>query len=252
VGHYAQLLLSACGAREHGLPPGNGYIHGVFRKTFPRVLRAENQIEKEGVFMAFLKRLCFFGLLALLCGPVFGDAFDAAAFQARYLTVMEGSKQDMLSAADYLDGILEDDPQNQEALLYKGSILAKVASVDVWFWNKLAHVNKGIDLMAQGMELLDGGRGNAVPEDRKLIMYINRGITCASIPGSFRQRDIAIHELERAKEHQYFSFVDANTQAKVLASLSKVYRSKGDKEAAARFLQEATAMDAVTAEMYAK
>jgi hypothetical protein len=83
-------------------------------------------------------------------------------------------------------------------------------------------------------------------------MYINRGITCASIPRSFRQRDIAIRELERAKEHQYFSFVDTETQAKVLALLSKVYRSKGDKETAERLLQEATGLDAVTAELYAK
>jgi tetratricopeptide (TPR) repeat protein len=165
---------------------------------------------------------------------------------------MEGSKQDMFSAIDYLNGILEADPQNPEALIYKGSILAKVASLDFLFWNKLAHVKEGIDLMARGMELLDGERGNGIPEDRKLIMYITRGITCASIPSSLRQRDIAIREAERAKNHQYFSFVGAETRAKVLASLSKVYRSKGDKETAARLLQEALALDAVTAEIYAK
>jgi hypothetical protein len=200
--------------------------------------------------MFFLRRLCFLGLLVLLCGSAFADTFDAAAFQARYVTVMEASKQDMLSAVDYLDGILQGDRQNPEALIYKGSILAKVASVDFWFWNKLAHVNEDIDLMARGMNLLD--QGNAVPEDRKLIMYINRGITCAAIPGSFKQRDIAIYELERAKAHQYFSFVDAKTRAKVLASLSKAYRGKGDKEAATRLLREAAAIDAAAAEAYAK
>jgi hypothetical protein len=202
--------------------------------------------------MFLLKRLYVLGLLALLCGSVFADTFDATAFQARYVTVMEASKRDMLSAVDYLDGILQDDPQNPEALLYKGSILAKVASVDFWFWNKLAHVNEGIDLMARGMELLDGERGAGVPDDRKLIMYINRGITCASIPRNFKQVDNAIHELERARTHQHFSFVDAKTRAKVLASLSKAYRHKGDKETAGRFLQEATAIDAVTAELYAE
>jgi hypothetical protein len=71
-----------------------------------------------------------------LCGSVFADVFDATAFQARYVTVMEESKRDMLSAVDYLDGILHDDPQNPEVLIYKGSILAKVASVDFWFWNQ--------------------------------------------------------------------------------------------------------------------
>jgi hypothetical protein len=77
--------------------------------------------------MFFLRRLCFLGLLVLLCGSAFADTFDAAAFQARYVTVMEASKQDMLSAVDYLDGILQGDRQNPEALIYKGSILAKVA-----------------------------------------------------------------------------------------------------------------------------
>jgi hypothetical protein len=202
--------------------------------------------------MVFLKRLCCLGLFVLLCGFVFAEAFDATAFQTRYLTVMEGSKQGMLSAVDYLNGILKRDGQNPEALIYNGSILAKVASVDFWFWNKPAFVNEGIAFMARGMELLDGERGNSIPEDRKLIMYINRGITCSSIPGSFKQRDIAVRELERVKEHEYFSLVDTKTQTKVLASLSKVYQSKGDKETAARLLQEATALDAVTAELYAK
>ncbi|MDR1351893.1 MAG: hypothetical protein LBK05_01320 [Treponema sp.] len=200
----------------------------------------------------FYKRLYFLALSALVCGPVFADVFDAAAFQARYLRVMEGSKQDMLAAVDYLNGVLREDPQNPEALIYKGSILAKVASVELLFWNKLAHVNEGIDLMARGMELLDGGGGSSVPDNQKLIMYINRGITCASIPGSFRQRDAAIRELERAKGHPHFSFAGTETQAKVLASLSKAYRGKGDKEAAARLLQEAADLDAATAEKYAE
>ena len=130
--------------------------------------------------------------------------------------------------------------------------MAKIADIDFLFWDKLAHVNEGIALMARGMELLDGERGNAVPEDRKLIMYINRGITCASIPSAFKQRDSAIRELERAREHPYFSFVDTETQAKVLALLSKAYRSKGDKETAELFLREAMAIDPVTAEANSK
>jgi hypothetical protein len=65
------------------------------------------------------KGLYFFGLLLLLCGSVFADTFDAAEFQARYVTVMEASKRNMLSAVDYLDGILQDDPQNPEVLIYK-------------------------------------------------------------------------------------------------------------------------------------
>jgi hypothetical protein len=51
MGYYAQLLLSACGAREYGMPAGNGHIYGIFCKTFSRVLRRENKIEKE--FLCF-------------------------------------------------------------------------------------------------------------------------------------------------------------------------------------------------------
>lgn len=200
----------------------------------------------------FAKRICLLWAVMLWHGVVFADGFDATVFQERYVTAMGSTKQDMLAAVDYLDNILEDDPQNPEALIYKGSILAKIASVDFWFWNKLAHVNEGIDLMTQGMELLDGERGNAVPEEQKLIMYINRGITCAQIPGSFRQRDNAVRELERARNHQYFGFAGQETRAKVLASLSKIYRSKNNKELAAELLREAESIDPVVAQECAK
>ncbi|MDR0684780.1 MAG: hypothetical protein LBF83_06600, partial [Spirochaetaceae bacterium] len=69
---------------------------------------------------------------------------------------------------------------------------------------------------------------------------------------AFKQRDIAIYELERARNHQYFSFVDTETQAKVLALLSKVHRSKGNKEAAEQFFNAAMAIDPVTAEANSK
>jgi hypothetical protein len=83
-------------------------------------------------------------------------------------------------------------------------------------------------------------------------MYINRGVTCAQIPGSFRQRDNALFELERARNHPYFSFVGQETQTKVLASLSKIYRSKNNKELAAELLREAENIDPVAAQEYAK
>jgi hypothetical protein len=104
-----------------------------------------------------------------------------------------------------------------------------MAAADFWFWDKLSHVNEGIDLMTQGMALLDGERGNAVSEQQKLTMYINRGLTCAQIPGSFKQQDNAIRELERARNHPYFGFAGQDTQAAVLALLSKMYQGKKDK-----------------------
>jgi hypothetical protein len=51
MGNYAQLLFSACRFGKHGMPSGNGHIHGIFFKAFSRVLCAE-KIEKE--FLCFL------------------------------------------------------------------------------------------------------------------------------------------------------------------------------------------------------
>jgi hypothetical protein len=198
------------------------------------------------------KGIAVIAVTALVCGKIFAQGFDAQEFQVRYTTVMDLSKQDKLAAAGYLSGILEEDPQNPEALIYKGSILAKVAAGDFWFWDKLAHVNEGIDLMTQGMALLDGERGNAVPEERKLTMYINRGLTCAQIPGSFKQQDNAIRELERARNHQYFGFTGQETRATVLALLSKMYQGKKNKELAEELLREAEHIDPAVAKEYAK
>jgi tetratricopeptide (TPR) repeat protein len=198
------------------------------------------------------KKMVIVAIAAFVCGEIFAQEFNAQEFQGRYRTVMASTKQDMREAVEFLNGILEADPSNPEALIYKGSILSKIASADFWFWQKLAHVNEGIDLMARGMELLDGERGSAVPEERKLTMYINRGVTCASIPRSFRQVDNALLELERAREHEYFQYVDNETKAKVLGFLSKIYRIKKMRELAEQTLQEAKTYDPVIAEQSAK
>jgi hypothetical protein len=75
----------------------------------------------------FAKRIWLLWIVLLWYGVVFADDFDAKIFQERYLTVMGSTKQDMPAALDYLDGILKGGPQNPEALIYKGSILAKIA-----------------------------------------------------------------------------------------------------------------------------
>jgi tetratricopeptide (TPR) repeat protein len=168
------------------------------------------------------------------------------------MAAMASTKQDMQEAVEFLNAVLEADPANPEALIYKGSVLSKIASVDFWFWQKLAHVNEGIDLMARGMELLDGERGGVIPGERKLTMYINRGVTCASIPLSFKQVDNALRELERARDHQYFQYVGNETKAKALGSLSKIYRIKKPTELAERTLQEARTYDPILAERSAK
>jgi tetratricopeptide (TPR) repeat protein len=198
------------------------------------------------------KRVIIIAVMVFICGAIFAQGFDVQEFQTRYTTVIVSTKQDMHEAVEFLNAVLEADPTNPEALIYKGSILSKIASLDFLFWQKLAHVNEGIDLMTKGMKLLDGERGSAVPEERKLTMYINRGVTCSNIPKSFKQADNALHELERARGHLYFQYVNNETKAKVLGSLSKIYRLKKQAELANQTLQEAKTFDPVIAEQSAK
>jgi hypothetical protein len=58
--------------------------------------------------------------------------------------------------------------------------------------------------------------------------------------------------LERARNHQYFGFVGQETRAEVLVLLSKIYRSKNDRDLAAELLREAENIDPVVARKYAK
>lgn len=192
-------------------------------------------------------------LTLFLAGSLaFAQDFDAKAFKATYDVAMKSDGKAIREAIKNLDEAFARNPPSPEALIFKGSLYAKLADIDFWFWDKLSHVNKGIDLMAKGMDRLDGSAGQSVPEERKIVMYAVRGITSALIPASFKQTPVAIYELERAKNHKDFPEVDADVRAQILGLLSRLYRNSGRQELAATDLEAAIAIDPVVAEKAAR
>jgi len=192
-------------------------------------------------------------LTLFLAGSLaFAQDFDAKAFKATYDVAMKSDGKAIREAIKNLDEAFARNPPSPEALIFKGSLYAKLADIDFWFWDKLSHVNKGIDLKAKGMDRLDGSAGQSVPEERKIVMYAVRGITSALIPASFKQAPVAIYEMERAKNHKYFPEVDADVRAQILGLLSRLYRNSGRQELAATDLEAAIAIDPVVAEKAAR
>ena len=191
----------------------------------------------------------FFMLLAM---SAFANDFNSDEFSKTYNTVMQQDKNEMYKAIAILDKALQKDPMSPQILMYKGSILAKIADKDFFFWDKLAHVNKGIDLMAKAMDILDSKAGESVSEEDKERMYVIHGITSALIPAAFKQEPVAVMELKKAINHKYFNNVDAEYQAQCYGLLSKLYRKRGEKDKAEAMLQKGMRIDPKIAEMNAK
>ena len=155
------------------------------------------------------------GIFTAVGSLAFGQAFDARAFKATYDLAMTSDIETLSRAVKTLDAVLARDPSNPEATIYKGSLIAKIADLEFWFWDKLAHANQGIALMAEGMSKLDGDAGESVTEDRKLVMYMVRGITLAYMPAMFRQSTVATRELERSRADRLFPDVEPGSTCRV-------------------------------------
>jgi tetratricopeptide (TPR) repeat protein len=200
-------------------------------------------MRKEKGFLGFIAVL----LLAFGSGANADDIFENKYFHNIYKSAMKGKKEEMLAAIKILDErVLAEDPVNPEALIYKGSISAKMAGINFWFWNKLYYVNSGIDLMSKGMDLLEDA--DNIPDERLITIYIVHGVTCASIPAQFKQDQIALFELERAVKHSVFGDVDNDTKAQVFAKLSRIYRSQKKNDMADSYYKEAMSINPEVAE----
>lgn len=197
------------------------------------------------------KIMCFVFIL-VVSSFTFSNSFDGVAFSSTYDRVMEQGKKEMYSAIEILDIELNKNPNEPQALMYKGSLIAKIADLDFFFWDKLRHVNEGISLMTQAMDILDGEAGTSISEKDKIRMYIIHGITCALIPATFKQTPVALYELERAVDHAYFSEVNISYQAQSLGLISKMYRRVGKEDKAQEALDRGILIDAEITRKFSK
>ena len=125
-----------------------------------------------------------------------------------------------------IDKDLEKNPDNAMLKIYKGSLEAKLADKEILFWDKLIHVNDGIVIMKNAMQIIDNDNKGIYSDKEKLKMYLTRGITSAYIPSTFQSHDIAIYELKRAKDSILFKDVPKDIQFETLELLIKLYKEK--------------------------
>lgn len=189
-----------------------------------------------------MKKLWVVALL-MVGSYAFGGQFDATVFMKRYNASMASNTSTIRKTIRYLNVQLQADPGNPEIIVFKGSLLAKLADKEFWFWNKLADVNKGIDLMAKGVDMLSSPRGQEISPGQKLRMHIIRGITSAYIPTGFKQQPVAKYELVWSMNNPLFPQVDRTVRAQVMALLSRVYKREGKLAEAKTLLERAMSTD---------
>jgi len=121
-----------------------------------------------------------------------------------------------------------------------GSLYAKLADLEFFFWDKLAHVQKGVDLMRTGMTELEG---QSLTASDALTLHMIRGITSGYVRTSFQPRSVSLQELESAIALDGFLTLDKPTVAEVYALLSKGYQELGDTQKATDYKTRALSVD---------
>lgn len=192
-----------------------------------------------------MKTLTFLTLALATLIPLGAQDFDYGTYKTSvYDGAMNGGMDALRPAIQTLEGQLAQDPGRAEAMILKGSLLAKQAEVEFWFWDKLAHVNEGIDLMAKGMDRLESSRGKGVNDTLKLTLMMIRGMTSAYIPDTFQQTQVALKEMERSVKHPLWNEVPAPFRAELLGLLARHYQKSGKAQLAKETLDKARSIDA--------
>ena len=131
------------------------------------------------------------------------------------------------------------------AKVVSGSLYAKLADLEFLFWDKLAHVQKGVELMRTGMSELEG---KSFADSDALVLHLIRGITSGYIPTTFQPRSVSLHELETAIVANGFTTLDKHTVSEAYALLSKGYKETGDAGKSDDFKARSTRIDSETYE----
>jgi len=140
------------------------------------------------------------------------------------------------NAISHFDAIIASDPTDGRALVYKGSLLSALAKASWMPWDKLGYVNKGIDLMDQGITMVSTKNTDSHTE---IEVRMVRGITSAKIPSAFRRGQVAEADFKMIREHPNFSKMSADDKCAVFAYSAVLAGRAGEINKADLFLREA-------------
>jgi hypothetical protein len=188
--------------------------------------------------MKFLTGAGLFLLVAIASG--FGEATLIDTIKPRYDFVMKQPPDEIRRYIAELDGLSLSGSDVAMRKVVEGSLFSKLADLEFFFWDKLAHVTKGVELMRTGMSELDG---QPLSDFDLLTLHLIHGITSGYIPTSFQPRAVSIHELETAIAMKGFDAVDRAVIAEVYALLAKGYGEVGNAQKSEEFKKKSIAVD---------
>ncbi len=177
-------------------------------------------------------------------GKAAQSEFDKAV--ANYRQVVDKGDYDATEEAiKMFQSVLSKDPAEYRAMVYSGSLTTRLAKLAWAPWNKLKHVNGGIDMMDKGVEAVD--KSNKDPQV-VIESHMIRGITSARIPKQFKREAVAVADFKLIRNHPAFDKTNNESRVRVLAYSAVLSHRQEDAAGAAKFLSMARSINPEAAE----
>ncbi len=132
-----------------------------------------------------------------------------------------------------LDKVLQIDPSNAAALVYRGSLWTLRARDAWWPFTKMKDVDKGVDEMDKAVDL--------APDN--VTVRLVRGINSVQLPSMFHRLPIALKDFEYMMSDARFAGFNPHLQATIYCWAGIAYNSDGQTSKAKELLQKAISVD---------
>ncbi len=131
------------------------------------------------------------------------------------------------------DKVLQGDPSNAVAHVYRGSLWTLRGRDAWWPFTKAKDVDKGVDDMDKAADL--------APAD--VTVRIVRGINSTNLPSMFRRLPVALKDFEFLMNDARFVHFDAHLQATIYCWAGIAYKNDSQPARAKELLQKAISAD---------
>lgn len=144
------------------------------------------------------------------------------------------------------DEILERQPNDTVALVYKGSLLTMMGGDAFMPWNKLRYVQGGIDLMDNALGTIQRFRSHGADAGVEALMVA--AFTNSRLPRMFKRDALARQQIAELIVHPAFGTLEYELRVQALEIAAEYARSDGDASRAAELLTRAAGLRQVASE----
>lgn len=129
--------------------------------------------------------------------------------------------------------ILQTDPSNAVALVYRGSLWTLRARDAWWPFTKMKDVDKGVDEMDKAVDL--------APDN--ISVRLVRGINSVNLPSMFHRLPVALKDFEHLMNDAKFAGFNPHLQSTIYCWAGIAYNNDGQTTKAKELLQKAVSAD---------